>query len=241
MISKEQIADLFEPVDSRRQMMISIKPEHAVNILNGDKTLELRTWIPKGYVGWVNVYVSKGKPFLAYEEVSYDDSWGYPATDGGYSIYNNIDEFDRIGDVLNGKVAFRFWFESYRKMDGLKVCNYYDDLVFLLENKEDFEDLKKRVCFDFVDKNKYGLDKKLYFWFIDDLEIFDKPLELSEFEPYCKHLGCYERACERDAHKMYCPYETVDYNPDGTVNVRTCNQKPLTKAPQKMVWVYRKE
>ena len=44
-----------------KSLMISIQPQHAVNILNGDKTLELRTWIPKDYVGWVYVYVTKGK------------------------------------------------------------------------------------------------------------------------------------------------------------------------------------
>ena len=47
-----------------KELMISMKPEHAVNILNGKKTLELRTWIPRGYVGWVYVYVTKGKPYL---------------------------------------------------------------------------------------------------------------------------------------------------------------------------------
>ena len=42
-----------------KSLMISIQPEHAYNIINGKKTLELRTWIPKDY-GWVYVYVNKG-------------------------------------------------------------------------------------------------------------------------------------------------------------------------------------
>ncbi len=50
-----------------KSLMISIQPQHAFNIMYGKKTLELRTWIPKGYVGWVYVYVTKGKKDILYK------------------------------------------------------------------------------------------------------------------------------------------------------------------------------
>ena len=47
-----------------KSIMISIKSEHVVNILNGKKTLELRKSVPKDFVGWVYIYVTKAKPYL---------------------------------------------------------------------------------------------------------------------------------------------------------------------------------
>ena len=44
-----------------KAILLSINPEHALNILNGKKTLELRKRVPKGFIGWVYVYVTKGK------------------------------------------------------------------------------------------------------------------------------------------------------------------------------------
>ena len=51
-------------MNPEKEIVISIRPEYALNILNGSKTLELRKSVPKGYVGWVYGYVTKGKPYL---------------------------------------------------------------------------------------------------------------------------------------------------------------------------------
>lgn len=42
-----------------KAIILSIKPEYALNILNGNKTLELRKSVPKGFKGWVYCYVTK--------------------------------------------------------------------------------------------------------------------------------------------------------------------------------------
>ena len=44
-----------------KALLLSVRPEHAIKILNGEKTLELRKGVPKGFEGWVYVYVTKGK------------------------------------------------------------------------------------------------------------------------------------------------------------------------------------
>ena len=41
-------------------ILLSVRPEHALNILNGTKTLELRKTIPHDFKGWVYVCVRKG-------------------------------------------------------------------------------------------------------------------------------------------------------------------------------------
>lgn len=50
-----------------KSLMISIQPKHLVNILNGNKTLELRKTVPKDFKGWVYIYCTKGKPKLIKE------------------------------------------------------------------------------------------------------------------------------------------------------------------------------
>lgn len=47
-----------------RAVLMSIRPEHLVKILNGNKTIEVRKAVPKDYIGWVYLYCTKGKPYL---------------------------------------------------------------------------------------------------------------------------------------------------------------------------------
>ena len=50
-----------------KELMISIQPKHLVNILNGNKTLELRKTVPKDYKGWVYIYCPKGIKEILYK------------------------------------------------------------------------------------------------------------------------------------------------------------------------------
>ena len=47
-----------------KAILMSIRPQHLVNILNGDKTIELRKRFPKDYRGWIYLYCTKAKPYL---------------------------------------------------------------------------------------------------------------------------------------------------------------------------------
>ena len=147
-----------------KELMISIQPQHAINILNGKKTLELRTWIPKGYVGWVYVYIAKKKPYISHicevrvgvDEVCYYETFDIP----------------HFGDVdLNGKVAFRFWFDEYEEV---LVQHHIDS--------EQIERVIKQACIEHDDLDNYvGNRETIYAWHIKHLEIFDKPMELKNF------------------------------------------------------------
>ena len=105
-----------------KALMISIRQEHAFKILTGKKTLEIRTWIPKGYVGWVYVYVTKGKPYLV---KFYND---YPIQKiNDYTYQELLDD----GNVpMNGKVAFRFWFDDYEYFDEFYAWHINDLEIF---------------------------------------------------------------------------------------------------------------
>ena len=78
-----------------KELLISIKPEHLVSILNGKKTLELRKTVPKDYKGWIYIYCTKGGKGLF--------------KDNDYFLFNN----GNSSLSLNGKVVARFWFDEY--------------------------------------------------------------------------------------------------------------------------------
>lgn len=77
-----------------KSLMISIRPQYAGNILRGKKTLELRTWIPKDYIGWVYVYIPKGvsgiKTLLNRKVVARFWFEGWHIFDPGYSYATGI-------------------------------------------------------------------------------------------------------------------------------------------------------
>ena len=78
-----------------KSLMLSIQPKHLVNILNGNKTLELRRNVPKDFKGWVYLYCTKGKPYI--RELG----------DNYFTECSKVDVYK-----LNGKVVARFWFDE---------------------------------------------------------------------------------------------------------------------------------
>lgn len=197
-----------------KSLMISIQPQHAFNILYRKKTLELRTWIPKGYVGWVYVYVTKGK-FVNGLRRNQD-----------IVVNNNL-------DLLNGKVAFRFWFDEYAE---LNPNNFFGENVIYYEQydniypDEDIEQsgvidvkfLEKVTQVSLEDMQKYSKGKYIYAWHIKKLEVFDEPKELSDFYVTNKGLS-------------YIFIKAYEERTNDNVAFR------LKKAPQRSVWVYTKE
>ena len=204
-----------------KSILISRSPERALKILNGEATLDLCKSIPKNIDKiieeqggiWVYMYVTKKLPLLAYEIVDYDDSWGNPATDGGYSIQNHIDDFDQIqGDVLNGKVVARWWFDKYEKIN---LDEEQPELFCMIEMEKYVKEMcltQEQIC-DYI---PYG--KTAYAWHISKLEIFDKPMELSNFK-------------NKDVSK----YQDEEGNPQFD------DYFELTKAPQSWQYVWVKE
>ena len=155
----------------KRALLISIRPEWAEKILNGKKTIEIRTWIPKDYAGWVYVYVTKDN----YKNHLYKKDDILTLTDKHiyHYPYKNI----------CGKVAFRFWYE---KVD--KIENLIFGCAVLGVTQNYLDEIMKKSCLSINQLAKYLNKRDGYVWHIDKLEIFDKPKELSEFYHYKKKL-----------------------------------------------------
>jgi predicted transcriptional regulator len=172
--------------------MISIHPEWVQKILNGEKTIEVRPWIPKGELPLeVLIYVAKG------EQLERHWKKVLPLSEQ-FILYGNKVKKDRLSSphCLNGKVVAKF------------ILNKAEDFNPKLGHPK----LYVNACVSDTELVKIYPNKNiLYAWKIDDLVIFDKPKELSEFK-------------------------TVVHYPKNIIQIYL-DYKPLKKAPQKMVWV----
>jgi len=164
-----------------KAIVMSIQSQHAYNILIGNKTMELRKRVPKDFVGWVYVYVTKASPYIA-------DDYYTDLNDNLIHVFENHGNnkgSDMDWKYLNGKVVARFWFDEYEELitqkdyiSGIPNTAYYT-------NKLNSRELLEKLHISKVDILNYLLyNKKGYAWHIKNLEIFDTPKELEDFNKY---------------------------------------------------------
>ena len=140
-----------------KSILISIKPKHCANILNGLKTREIRKRFPKDYRGWVYIYCTKEDSLCCIKRIDRDryicgkdfDIKDFPQLSSGYEG--------------KGKVVARFY------CDDVDSFYYFDD------------DLLELACIDREQALDYLGKKEGYAINISNLEIFDTPKELNEF------------------------------------------------------------
>lgn len=159
-----------------KAIILSIQSQHAVNILKGFKTEELRKSVPKGFRGWVYIYVTLKRPVLINKNYI---SEFYEVLDTAVKEYKKSAYQD---EVLNGKVVARFWFDEY---DTYYWNEYQGQYRLISKDKERFVSAimsYDELCLNEKQVNDYGNEKHLlYTWHIKHLEIFDKPMELKNF------------------------------------------------------------
>ena len=182
-----------------KAILLSIKPKWVAKILNGEKTIEVRKKFPKDYVGWVYLYCSKSGDDL---HRNCADIWWLEDKD----FKRKRKKLGEVAaEIFNGKVVARFWCDNVReiKFDDKKVqrqaCLTEDELFdYLFINEPYHEDMHKG----------YGIN-------ITELEIFDRPKELSEFHTVDKYgipqyqfgNGTCDYRTVRKAPQNYCYVE----------------------------------
>lgn len=149
-----------------KAIMISVKPEYTVKILNGEKIIEIRKTIPKCELPCkVYIYCTKGSR----------NNWlrVYP-----FNIRKNIYQLcDDSFNALNGTVVAEF------------QCNEIEVIKSIREKRNgssyQYHELNDRIlkqsCLTEEQILDYTNGNDLYAWHIDNLKIYDKPKELSEF------------------------------------------------------------
>lgn len=180
-----------------KAILMSIKPQHVANILNGIKTLEIRKKFPIDYVGWVYIYCTKDNNNLLHKNCI--DIWWIEDRD--FQKENK-----RLGlkqqPIYNGKVVARFWCDNVKEIPPMwqwrhTIFNWGKWLIDkgCVSQKELFTYLKV-----------HNLQNCGYAIHITKLEIFDKPKEISEFmKVSCK--GCpFEntQTCHNNIDGRYC-------------------------------------
>lgn len=180
-----------------KAIMISVQPQWVEKILNGEKTIEIRKTMPKCELPCkVYIYCTKAKN-------RFDTC----------VIHNkNKDKKDySFCEIGNGKVVAEFTLD---KVDTIDICDPY---IFRNEKQEDWMWFKAYACLEpekIMDYIGYGSDHdgwgdeyaKGYALYIDNLKIYDKPKDVSEFYsakecPFkdwgdVDNIGCWESCCE---------------------------------------------
>jgi len=140
-----------------KAILISIQPRWVAKILNGEKTIEIRKSIPKCDLPIdVYIYCTKKEPYA--RRYVHNDKWGtleYIKSDG--------------------KVVAKFTLNKVEKI--ITIGMYYHETKTLDKNE-----LPKLSCLTRQELDNYLQGENGYAWHIDNLVIFDKPKEISEFE-----------------------------------------------------------
>ncbi len=152
-----------------KAILMSIKPKYVAKIFNGKKTIEIRKRFPSDYVGWVYIYCTK--------EINNHNILVKHAVDGVYRVGNcyGTDDGKEHNEPLNGKVIGRFWCDNVREMIvGEDSCG---DAIL-----EEGWSLIPQICLSEEEICLYiGKYNGGYAIHISQLEIFDTPKELNEF------------------------------------------------------------
>jgi len=210
-----------------KSLLVSIRPEHVINILNGDKTLELRKSVPKDFKGWVYIYCSKGQSlYWSYEFSKYfvDDKPAY-----------NIKGTSSNVKLLSGKVVARFYFDEFTFLKYGRWVNHKAYDWNYRGCDDEHLDTFQKLCLTEKQVTDYGDHEKLYAWHIKNFKVLE-PMQLSDFYSqiqikkdwleYKNRCGDFTPLSEQQYFKHY--YR----NPD---------KVSITKAPQRYQFVYVKE
>lgn len=158
-----------------KAILISIQPQHVLNILIGKKTLELRKNIPKDFNGWVHVYVTKGKSLLTYDVFDFESGW---------VLYNTEEEFysDHAFHV-NSSIVARFWLDQIEDITEEEYMISWDDLssIRIMTDTLNEQEILEKSCLSIDQIYQYWNLGNLYGWHIKKLEIYDKPKKLVNY------------------------------------------------------------
>ena len=227
-------------------IILSVQPQWLHKILTGKKTIEIRKSMPKCELP-IDVYLYCTKEntnlFKVFREVYMYFDMGV-AEPFEYFKYYKLDEYDYSS---KGKARFEiengFYDELYHKLNGKIIAkftlNKVDKLEYEITETSDFlgfDEIAKFSYGELEDKSclkDYEIDKYLgfcagYAWHIDNLEIFDKPMELREFD-----RGNKDELCKR-VNSLYqcskCKYSDK--------SLMECKLK-VFKAPQSWAYAYK--
>ena len=201
-----------------REILISIQPKWVEKILNGEKTIEIRKTKPSCELPCkVYIYCTKSNKYylnrkdcrLCYLENK--DILGI--SDTVRKLTHNLDGFY---ERLNGYVVTEFTLNEVEIISTIKEKKNGTSYQYHIVS----EDILNKSCLKQEEILDYTNGKDLYAWHIDNLKIYDKPKELSEFNK---------------SYPIKCGgHEVIDCY--GCPSLSICNNRKITRPPQS--WCY---
>ncbi len=198
-----------------KQVIMTVSPLEALNVLNGKASMLIRKRVPKGYVGWVWLVVSRklsGRMVFKKGEDFYGDK-----LEKNYIC--KIPTF--FEHEYGGRVIAKYWHDEVVSffLDFNVNKYFWYDKTF---NRKELSEALEKLCLTEKQFNDYAdnLDV-LPALNLNKLEILDTPLELGEF---------------------YRDWDRMDTDGYGRyVGMSDIGLFPLTKAPSTYQYVYTKE
>lgn len=171
----------------KQAILMSIQPQYLWQILNGYKTIEIRKTIPKRNLP-IDVYLYCTKEKNAFDKLEKQDGeyyYGDPCYTGNEIKLNcevpakfTLNVIDKY-QIYDDYCKYRRWFKNEVPIDDNQKIE-----KFLKQSCFNDEELEKYVGMEDIEIYQYGIKPKTgYFsaWHIENLEIFDQPMELSDF------------------------------------------------------------
>lgn len=172
-----------------KAILISIKPKWVAKILNGEKTIEIRKTCPsifkhlKSYEGAkldVYIYCTKEDSLCCIKRIGRDR----------YICGKDFDlrDFPHLSSGYDGKGKVVAKFTLNKVVEYINGGQWRRDNTF--GNYDDYinDKILEKSCLTEDELFAYCEDLHFFSLHIDNLEIFDRPKELSEFETMKQHL-----------------------------------------------------
>lgn len=199
-----------------KSILMSIQPRWVAEILNGNKTIEVRKKFPKDYVGWVYIYCTKDQGYNGENQIVRN------IKTKEYSIWGDLESYNAndIRSGYNGLVLARFWCDKVSVVE--RYCGTFipiDGYTTFLDKRYSYQGLKEATCLNDEEIFKYLGHKNGYAIHISKLEVFDKPKELKEFKHWVEVW-------------VYCGMDCPPYVDD--------ELRPVYTAPQSWCYIYDK-
>ena len=193
-----------------KNILLSIKPKYVAKILNREKTIEIRKTMPKCDL-----------PITVYIYCTKENATTKPLLLANKDIVSDNLLNQHNVRWLNGKVVAKFTLR--------KVEEFTNDELW--EKCFKTEELITKSCVPFSRLMAYSRASSIYAYHIEDLVIFDKPRELSEFKHYQ----------DERIKVMGNPYPISFFGSVAYHYEKKSVLKPLTKAPQNFCYVESEE
>lgn len=162
-----------------KSILISIKQQYVAQILNGEKTIEVRKKFPKDYVGWVYIYCTKDQGRNGETQIVRN------IKTKKYCLWKDLESYNAndIRSGYNGLVLARFWCDKVEHFEFETISRDIDGYWWDNGKMVEHSFITKQCCLttdEFRNYIEYGGGYAIH---ISKLEVFDEPKELKQKVP----------------------------------------------------------